>query len=72
MIEPDYINEIVPEVFFKENKSFAEKVIKHYEEEKDKALSWYCPKKPFVITMPKLTDNAFLAKRILRENKKTG
>lgn len=70
MKHPDFRRNIIPSEYFESNLEFANEVVACYESEKDKALSCFQPRVPFVITMPKLTDNAFAAKKVIRKQDK--
>jgi len=58
--------------YFIRNIEYAKMVLNEYSNQKEKACSWFGPKKPFVITHPKLTDNAFMAKKALSKSKRGG
>ncbi len=66
MNHPDFKKSLIQLKYFEDNIEFAKQVIAHYENEKEKNASWYGPKIPFYITMPKLTNNYYEAKKAIR------
>ncbi len=50
------------------NVELAKEIVSEYQKQKEINCSWFAPKKPFVITMPKLTDNYYKAKKALNQS----
>jgi hypothetical protein len=66
MNHPDYNTILIPEDYFINNPEFAREVIKNFNHAKEMNASWYGPKISFLISKPKLLDNANTAKKSLK------
>lgn len=68
-IMTDFCKTLIPIESFEKDIEFAKHVIRFYEDKREANASWFGPKIPFYITMPKLMDNAITAKKVLRKLK---
>lgn len=66
MNHPDFNNVLISEEYFRSNPDFATEVIAAFSHAKEMNASWYGPKVSFLITKPKLLNNAHIAKKSLR------
>jgi hypothetical protein len=66
MNHPDYNRVLIPEDYFISNPEFAMEVVRNFNHAREMNASWYGPKIPFVVSKPKLLDNARTAERSLR------
>lgn len=69
MRRPNHNTELVPIEYFISNPDFAQEVIRDYNHAKEMNASWYGPKISFLISKPKLLDNAYTAKKSLKQDK---
>ncbi len=68
VIKMDYRNKSLSVEFLMANVELAKEIVSEYQKQKEINCSWFAPKKPFVITMPKLTDNYYKAKKALNQS----
>src|SRR5690242_16968985 len=64
-IMKDFCKTLIPIGYFEKDIEFAKHVIRFYEDKREANASWFGPKIPFCITMPKLMDNAITAKKVI-------
>jgi hypothetical protein len=69
MKHPDYNTVLISEDYFSANPDLALEVVKNFNHAKEMNASWYGPKIPFVVSKPKLFDNARSAERSLKIKK---
>jgi len=62
----DYKNQILSFDFLQNDLELCYEIVNEYNKQKEINCSWYGPKKPFIVTMPKLIDNAATAKKVLK------
>lgn len=66
MKHPDYNTVLISENYFMNNPEFAMEVVKNFNHAKEMNASWYGPKISFLISKPKLLNNAHTAKKSLK------
>jgi hypothetical protein len=66
MKHPDYNTVLIPEDYFIANPDLALEVVKNFNHAKEMNASWYGPKIPFIISKPKLLNNARVAERTIK------